>query len=395
MGSKFSQILIFIVKLIMLFFLINLFSCRGCSQSGIRSRAESQTERRNTTDYSRNETANKQPKNSEPQSAGLPLNQLFKKYQSAVVMVFTSDGDQGYQGTGFFISDDGIAVSNYHVFEGTTKGMEIIKTADGQELKVERVLAQSSDDDYIIFKVRLNNRVQFTPIPIAQKNPEIGEEVFAIGNPHGLEHTLSKGIVSGYRGNQNRIQTTTEITHGSSGGPLLNMNGEVVGITTAGVGEANLNFAININIVNLKRYISQSKTTYQPGHSYHVFVKRVIDGDTFVIDSDERVRLIGIDTPETVHPRRGVEPFGPEASEFTKNVVEGKQVRLEFDVEIYDMFKRLLAYVYVDDMFLNEKLLLEGLAVISTYPPNVKYVERFTECQKIARRKGIGIWNNL
>ncbi|NLB26530.1 MAG: thermonuclease family protein [Bacteroidales bacterium] len=114
----------------------------------------------------------------------------------------------------------------------------------------------------------------------------------------------------------------------------------------------------------MNKYLAQNTVVYQPGHTYSAYVKRVIDGDTFVIESNERVRLIGIDTPETVHPRRGVEPYGPEASEFTKNAIEGKQIRLEFDVEIYDMFKRLLAYVYVDNMFLNEQLLMEGLAVM-------------------------------
>lgn len=350
---------------------------------------------RNISTFSTPKTETKLPQEKEPKSSVLPLNQLFKKYHSAVFMVYTSDGEQGYQGTGFFVSSDGVAVSNYHVFEGTTKGMEVIQTANGQELKVERVIAQSSDNDYIIFKVRLNNRVQFTPIPVAQKVPEIGEDVFAIGNPHGLEHTLSKGIISGYRGEKSLLQTTTEITHGSSGGPLLNMNGEVVGITTAGVGEANLNFAVNIQILNLNNYTSQKSTDYQPGQSYFAQVKRVIDGDTFVIDTDERVRLIGIDTPETVHPTVEVQPFGPEASEFTKNAVEGKQVRLEFDVGIYDGFKRLLAYVYVDNVSLNEQLLLEGLAVVSTYPPNVKYTERFLECQQIARNKRVGLWKDI
>jgi len=376
---------------ILLIIAIIMFSFSSCERKSGRK-----TNSRPIKTYSKKEPVTKKQSGiGEPQSARLPLNQLFKKYQSAVFMVFTSDGLLDYQGSGFFISADGVAVCNYHVFEGTTKGMEIIKTANGQELKVERVLAQSTEDDFIIFKVRLNSKVQFTPIPIAQRNPEIGEDVFAIGNPRGLENTLSKGIVSGYRDNGNLIQTTTEITHGSSGGPLLNMQGEVVGITTAGVGEANLNFAVNIKLLNLNRYLSQYTKNYQPGHSYIAHVKRVIDGDTFVIETDERVRLIGIDTPETVHPRRDVEPFGPEATEFTKNAIEGKYVRLEFDVEIYDMFKRLLAYVYVDDVLLNEQLLLEGLAVISTYPPNVKYVERFLEQQKIAQKRGIGIWSNI
>ena len=122
-------------------------------------------------------------------------------------------------------------------------------------------------------------------------------------------------------------------------------------------------------------------------------VQRVVDGDTFVIESGEKVRLIGIDTPETVHPRKPVEPFGPEASEFTKKLLEGKQVELEFDVDKYDRYNRLLAYVYVDGIFLNEELVRQGLAVISTFPPNVKYVEIYEAAQKYARENRLGIWS--
>lgn len=227
-----------------------LYGCRGCSQSGIRSRAVSSDEKNVSTEYSNPDKG----LDRQASPSAVSLNELFNKYRSAVFMVLTSNGQQDYQGTGFFITADGIAVSNYHVFEGTERGNDLIKTADGIELQIERVIAQSRDDDFIIFKVRLIDRVQFTPVPIAQKNPEIGEDVFAIGNPLGFEHTLSKGIVSGYRNNKSLIQTTAEITRGSSGGPLMNMKGEVVGITTAGMGEANLNFAVNIEVLDLSRF---------------------------------------------------------------------------------------------------------------------------------------------
>lgn len=231
-------------------------SCSGCSQSGIRSRAERNSNRASESKYSRNEPVNMQPEsNNQPTNSQLPLNKLFRKYQSAVFMVYTSDGEKGYQGSGFFVSSNGIAVSNYHVFEGTTKGLEVIKTYDGNELRVGEILAKSAEDDYIIFKVRITSTLRYNPIPVAKKNPDIGEDVFAIGNPHGLEHTLSKGIISGFRENDKLIQTTTEITHGSSGGPLLNMKGEVVGITTSGLGEANINFAVNINHLPLNKFL--------------------------------------------------------------------------------------------------------------------------------------------
>ena len=117
--------------------------------------------------------------------------------------------------------------SNYHVFEGTNIGRETIETSDGTQYRIAEVLSQSSENDFIIFKVSSSRSFNYLPIPAYL--PEVGEDVFAIGNPRGLEHTLSTGIVSGYRENNQLIQTTTEITHGSSGGPLLNMNGEVIG----------------------------------------------------------------------------------------------------------------------------------------------------------------------
>ena len=110
-------------------------------------------------------------------------------------------------------------------------------------------------------------------------------------------------------------------------------------------------------------------------------VIRVVDGDTFVIDyngKEEKVRLIGIDTPESVHPDADRNSAaGITASDYTKSLLQGKSVELEFDVQERDKYGRLLAYAYVDGYMLNKKLLEDGYAVVSTYPPNVKYAEEF------------------
>lgn len=185
------------------------------------------------------------------------LTSLFKRCKPAVFIVYTGNNVSDFQGSGFFISSSGLAVSNYHVFEGTYRGYESIVTTSGAELKIEKIIERNNENDYIIFQVATNKPVSY--LPIARQALEVGQEVFAIGNPKGLEHTLSTGIVSGYRLENRMVQTTTEITHGSSGGPLLNMQGEVVGITTSGLGEANLNFAINIQILPLHNYINPSK----------------------------------------------------------------------------------------------------------------------------------------
>lgn len=121
----------------------------------------------------------------------------------------------------------------------------------------------------------------------------------------------------------------------------------------------------------------------------------VVDGDTIKVlyhGEEVSVRLIGVDTPETVHPTKAVQAYGQEASDFTKSKLTGKDVRLEFDVEKQDQYDRLLAYVWLGDSMFNEVLVAEGYAQVSTYPPNVKYVERFTAAQKTAREAGKGLW---
>ncbi len=124
-------------------------------------------------------------------------------------------------------------------------------------------------------------------------------------------------------------------------------------------------------------------------------VERVVDGDTFVLLSGERVRLIGVDTPETVHPTRGEQPYGRQASDFAKQLLEGQRVRLEYDVQPTDRYGRLLAYVYLDDgRFVNAELVRLGYAQVSTYPPNVRHVETFVELQRKARAEGRGLWAN-
>ena len=124
-----------------------------------------------------------------------------------------------------------------------------------------------------------------------------------------------------------------------------------------------------------------------------VKVDSVIDGDTFRLENGEKVRLIGVDTPETVHPSKPVQYYGKEASEFTKRMLEGKKVRLEMDVQERDKYGRLLAYVYLEDgTFFNAELVKQGYAQAATYPPNVKYVELFISLQKEARENNRGLW---
>ncbi|MCX5700683.1 MAG: thermonuclease family protein [Candidatus Omnitrophica bacterium] len=145
------------------------------------------------------------------------------------------------------------------------------------------------------------------------------------------------------------------------------------------------------------------------GRSYNysdALISRVVDGDTLVLESGERVRLIGIDTPElhesnklykdaqrTKQDVSTIQKMGLKAYEFTKNLAEGKRCSLEFDVDKYDKYKRLLAYVYLKDgTFLNAQIVKEGYASLMTYPPNVKYADLFLKLYQEARENKRGLW---
>jgi serine protease Do len=201
-------------------------------------------ERSSRGGYTRSRVKAKKP-------SGSPMEgpEIFKRYSSAVFMVFTSDGFQGYQGSGFFIDGHGLAVSNYHVFKGTSIGSEQIKL-EGSDVAhhVIEVIAKDEDHDFIVFRV---NSDRNNYLDIAANKPEVGEKVFAIGSPRGLENTFSSGEVSQWR-TEDVMQINVQIDHGSSGGPLFNQYGQVVGITSGTFydgSQANLNYAWSIDVI--------------------------------------------------------------------------------------------------------------------------------------------------
>lgn len=129
------------------------------------------------------------------------------------------------------------------------------------------------------------------------------------------------------------------------------------------------------------------------GQTYKVL--RVIDGDTIIVDKDgeqTRVRLIGVDTPETVKPNTPVQPYGKEASNYTKRHLNNQNVRLEYDREEKDRYGRTLAYVWLGNEMYNEKIVKEGLARAKFYRPNDKYQIRIEQAQKEAQKQQKNIW---
>ena len=133
------------------------------------------------------------------------------------------------------------------------------------------------------------------------------------------------------------------------------------------------------------------------GDSAVVQVVRVVDGDTIqvccVFGDRVTVRYVGVDTPEIHHPMKGVERVGKEASEANRKLVDGKTVRLEFDVQEQDRYGRLLAYVYLEEgTFVNAWLAENGYAMVMTIPPNVKHQDLFLKLQREAREARRGLW---
>ncbi len=123
-------------------------------------------------------------------------------------------------------------------------------------------------------------------------------------------------------------------------------------------------------------------------------VSRVVDGDTFETIAGDKVRLIGVNTPETVKPNSPVEAYGKEASAFTKQALTGKTVYMFQDIENKDKYGRLLRYVFIDgdQQMFNERLVRQGYAETMTIPPNVMYQKLFLQANREARENNRGLW---
>ncbi|MGH2756248.1 MAG: thermonuclease family protein [Actinomycetota bacterium] len=159
------------------------------------------------------------------------------------------------------------------------------------------------------------------------------------------------------------------------------------------------------------RLDEQAPATFasEPGGYEVARVTRVVDGDTIEVEILERVdgpgageaaigpvhdvRLIGIDTPESVRPGTPIECFGREASAATTALLQGQEVRLVKDVEESDGYDRLLRYVYIGDEMANGRLVVNGYANAYTYPPNVRHSEFLVQLQREAREHGRGLWS--
>jgi len=198
------------------------------------------------------------------------LSSIYGTVKKSVYLIYTENEQGVSQGSAFIIDKSGLAISNYHVFKDASSA--IAMNEFGDKFMISEIIEFDKQKDFIIF--RLGNQTNIPYLNIAEQTPKIGENVFAVGNPKGLSQTLSTGIISGFRSENNLLQTTTAITHGSSGGPLFNEKGQVIGVTTSGLGEANLNFALNIKAIPVTKYINQIRTS---NLSSNLTEKEIID----------------------------------------------------------------------------------------------------------------------
>jgi serine protease Do len=242
------------------FLVFTISSCQNCSRSG-RKAAREELAKKNSvkTPIEKSNKAIQPEKNIDVKKTPKPsksVAEMFTELEQGVVMVYSFQDNGSYiQGSGFMIHESGIGITNYHVLKGNKNS--IIKTAEGIEYRIIKILEKSAPEklDYAIFKVD-NKGHTFKYLSIATQETKIGEDVFVIGSPRGLENSLTKGSISQYREN-NRIQFDAAVYFGSSGGPLFNMNGEIIGITTSIIEGAALNFAINIQAIPYQKYVKK------------------------------------------------------------------------------------------------------------------------------------------
>lgn len=185
------------------------------------------------------------------------LEVLAARCMPSILYIVNSDGILNSQGSGFVISAKGICVSNYHVFEHMDKNKSEIVFKNGEKYGVKKVLEFNKEDDYIIFQLDCPSSKKFPFLKYNDFEPKQLEEVFTIGNPDGYGFIAENGTIN--KVEEKHIIHNVNITHGNSGGPLINMNGEVIGITSGGVQTENreYKYAIKISTLHLSQFINR------------------------------------------------------------------------------------------------------------------------------------------
>ncbi|MGM9830963.1 MAG: trypsin-like peptidase domain-containing protein [Paludibacteraceae bacterium] len=205
---------------------------------------------------------------------------LIPQIKDAVFTVYAEDENKETfaSGSGFFISETGVGITNFHVLQGANYGH--IKCTNGKEFQISRIIDYNPQYDLIKFQVGNTAQEKITFLKLQSKIPLQGEAIINYSNPLGhFENTVSSGIVSAvrdYNGYEKVLQITAPISHGSSGSPVMNTKGEVVGVATFGFeGGQNLNFAVSVQqIQKLNRNLSIKVSDMQANPFETANVKR-------------------------------------------------------------------------------------------------------------------------
>jgi len=223
---------------------------------------------------------------------------LVKKLGESVVQVKTPGG----LGSGYFINQEGFLITNFHVIENESKiTIEVYHLEDGQlnrkSYRKVRIIALNKFMDLALLKIEDDGAGPFRPVPLANEETNVGERVFAIGSPLGLERTVTQGIVSTktrQMQGQLYLQTTAQINPGNSGGPLFNLSGEVIGVTNMKIafGEG-LGFAIPVEqvkyFINHREAFAYDNDNPSNGYIYLPPPVRSSDGDS----TTRKIRISG------------------------------------------------------------------------------------------------------
>ena len=201
---------------------------------------------------------------SSPGISDKSVRELVNELGEAVVQVRTPGG----LGSGFFLTDDGYLITNFHVIEGETQiAVEVYHQRNGQlertTYRKVRIVAMNKFTDLSLLKIEDKDAPKFTKVPLGESDDlSVGESVFAVGSPLGLERTVTEGIVSTKTRQmfgQLYLQTTAQINPGNSGGPLFNLRGEVIGVTNMKIFGEGIGFAIPIDAV---KYFLRHRDAY-------------------------------------------------------------------------------------------------------------------------------------
>jgi hypothetical protein len=182
--------------------------------------------------------------------------EVYRSVKDAVWMVYTHNaGGGGAQGLATMVDPSGVLVTNYQLVADVYGEVDpvgiTVENSEGRQFVVSQILLRSAKSDYVTLRIRPRVGESFRAVRIAKTEPQVGDECYVIGNPNGTADSIFQGTISGYRDGRDYIKSTIRMAAGSTGAPILNSAGEVVGITTASTGKTGSDLALNIQHIPL------------------------------------------------------------------------------------------------------------------------------------------------